>query len=134
MGRAPDHAGFTLAFGIGQRPVCDQPTSSLSATGTVVPDGPSSGRMTHDAQRARCVIRGVGDVGLGTMTTVTDSVQRAPRREQLAKWLVQLGADTLAAWRRLRLRGAPLAGRANHGHCGASAADIVCQDISANVY
>jgi len=23
---------------------------------------------------------------------------------------------------------------ANHGHCGASAADILCQDISATVY
>jgi hypothetical protein len=27
-----------------------------------------------------------------------------------------------------------LAGRANHGHCGASAADILGQDISAKVY
>jgi hypothetical protein len=43
--------------------------------------------------------------------------------------LVQLGADTFAVWRRPRLRGDPLAGRASHGHCGASTAYNLCQDI-----
>ena len=30
--------------------------------------------------------------------------------------------------------GPPLARRANHEHCGALVADILCQDSSANVY
>jgi hypothetical protein len=77
-------------------------------------------------------------------------------RTEVINALVRPGADTLAVWRGLRLRGEPMrrsrcsttpasrgeqcpqgtmrAGRANHGDCGASAADILCQAILANVY
>ena len=48
--------------------------------------------------------------------------------------LVQLGADTLAIGTACDCAGTPLAGRTHHGHCGASAVAILCQDVSAHVY
>src|SRR4051795_7616377 len=48
--------------------------------------------------------------------------------------LVQLGADTLAVWRRLTPDACDCDHLVNHGPCGALVPDVLCQDIAATVY